>query len=547
MSSLLASAHAAVRRLALHPHQEIEFRAHQTHDLILSIGGVGSGKTTSFVLWLLDRMQWDTGQTHALFALTTVQLRAVMRVIYKQLDKLNIPRVFNCRPPKEWREEWAKACIATPVTQDRYENVVIWKTGLHLQLGTLTNRAYEQHRGAEWGSLGVEEFTLHGVTQEAIDFLFERTRCGDSDDEIDCAKDLGHRHTKILHGNPPENPDHWTWDMLGALEKSAEADAKANGIEIEKSGEGYPHLIRGYGTAILIGSRSTDNEKHLPKNYISNQMARLDNETAQRRLGGALTRTKVGRVYCDFDKANEHSIAYDRDRTLYLFLDFNRNPAVAGFAHQLVQGEFPSEHQRPGIKHVGVFGEFFHIGGMDAYEMANAILRGDHGSGGHFPDNWKGLANHNAPIIAFGDATARNKRMAGPNEWQIVNDVFRNGTKDDEGRYRYGVSLPENGNPLVVFGVRSVNAKLCSAAGIRSLFIDPRCTELIADLLVCVWDKTGTDIQKYGERGGNKLWQRTHLSDGLRYWIHQLFPLGMDLQPAPSQSEPRRRVVIPEF
>ncbi len=175
-----------------------------------------------------------------------------------------------------------------------------------------------------------------------------------------------------------------------------------------------------------------------------------------------------------------------------------------------------------------LFGEFFHIGGMDAYGMAHAILRGEAGSGGHFPANWRGLANHNARIIAFGDATARNRRMAGPNEWQIVNEVYRNGTEYEEGHTRYSVNLPDGGNPLVVFGVRSVNAKLCSAAGIRSLFIDPRCTELIADLLVCVWDKTGTDIQKYGERGGSKLWQRTHLSDGLRYMIHQLFPMGIE-------------------
>jgi hypothetical protein len=67
--------------------------------------------------------------------------------------------------------------------------------------------------------------------------------------------------------------------------------------------------------------------------------------------------------------------------------------------------------------------------------------------------------------------------MAGPHEWQIVNDVYRNGTKSDQGQVRYSVNLPDGGNPLVVFGVRSVNAKLCSTANIRSLYIDPRCTD----------------------------------------------------------------------
>lgn len=514
------------RALTLLPHQEIEYRAHQDHDVIISIGGVGSGKTTSFVVWLLDRMKWDTGQMHALFAYTTVQLRSITRILYKQLEKLGIPRTFNCRPPKAWIAEWERRGIRRPVTQDRYENVVIWKSGLHLQLGTVHNRSYEQYRGAEWGSIGIEEFTLHGVTRDAIEFLFERTRCGEGGEYCTA----NHRHTKTLHGNPPENPDHWVFDWLDLLERTAREERLA-ADQPSLEGEGYPHLIRGTSSVILIPSRSLDNEKNLPPGYISNQMARLDTETSQRRLGGALTRTKAGRVYGDFSKENEHSVRYDPDRTLYVFMDFNRNPAVSGFAHPLNPGEYPSEHQREGIGYLGVFGEFFHIGGMDAYGMAHAILRGEAGSGGHFPENGRGLTNHNAKIVAFGDSTARNRRMAGPNEWQIVNDVYRNGTKSDQGQVRYSVNLPDGGNPLVVFGVRSVNAKLCSAAGIHSLFIDPRCTELISDLLVCAWDKTGTDIQKYGERGGSKLWQRTHLSDGLRYMIHQLFPMGIEARP----------------
>jgi hypothetical protein len=335
--------------------------------------------------------------------------------------------------------------------------------------------------------------------------------------------------------------------MLGMLERAAENEAKAKKIEVPPASEtdGYPHLIRGVGSAILIPSRSKDNERHLPKGYISNQMARLDNETAQRRLGGALTRTKTGRVYGDFSKQNERTVNYDPNRSIYIFFDFNRKPAVTGLAHPLVTGEYPSEYDGNGIRHIGVFGEFFDVGGMDAYELANALLRGDSGSGGHFPANWNGLANHHAPIIAFGDSTARNKKMNGPNEWQIVNDVLRNGTKDDEGRYQYSTNVPVN--PLVVFGVRSVNAKLCSASGIRSLHIDPRCTELITDFLVCTWDKTGTDIQKYGERGGSKLWHRTHLSDALRYMIHALFPLGRDIVEVPSMSPPTRRIVVPNF
>lgn len=487
------------------------------------------------MLWLLDRMKWDTAQTHALFALTTVQLRSVMRIIYKQLDKLRIPRVFNCRPPKQWVDEWEARGIQTPVTQDRYENVVIWKPGLHLQLGTLSKNSYEQYRGSEWGSVGIEEFTLHGVTQDAVEFLFERVACGDGPDYCEAH----HKHTKILHGNPPENPDHWTFDWWTGLEREARAIGMARGVKLEQTeANAYPYLSRGIGSAILIPSRSLDNP-HLPRKYVENQMNRLDTETALRRLGGVLSRAKAGRAYYAFTDANKHPIHYDPSRTVYLFQDFNKSPAVTGFAHPLNPGEYPSEHARSGISYVGVFAEFFHVGGMDAYEMANAILSGDHGSGGHFPSkcgglrerccDWRGLAAHHAPIVAFGDATAGFNRMAGPNEWSIVNEVYREGTKDADGNYRYSMNRPPN--PLVVFGVRSVNAKLCAASGIRSLFVDPRCTELIQDFMSNVWDKTGTDIQKYGERGGRNMHLRTHIADALRYMIHALFPLGKESDP----------------
>lgn len=538
--------------LTLLRHQELEYRAQASHDLVINIGGVGSGKTTSFVMWLLDRMRRpaDVAQVHALFAYTLVQLRAVTDVVYKQIARLGIERTFNTRPPVEWLREWDEKGIVPPPRRDRYENMVIWRTGLHLQLGTLF--AYEQYRGAEWGSIGIEEFTLRGVKQEAIDFVFERTRCGEGPDF--CREN--HRHTKILHGNPPEAPDHWTWAWLDQLEKAARDEQLARGRKALPAVEGgFPHLMNGIGTAILIPSRSTDNVANLPPNYIENQLIRLDKDTAARRLGGALTRSKIGRAYCDYSQANEIPVGYDPSRTLYVFFDFNKDPAVAGFAQQLnpqigsIPSEYPAEHHRAGITHIGVFGEFFHVGGMDAYEMANAILRGEPGSGGHFPSNWKGLANHQGPIVAFGDVTARNKRMAGPNEWQIVNDVLRNGTKRDDSTYRYSVNLPEGGNPLVVFGVRSVNAKFCSAAGVRSLWIDPRCQELIADMLVCTWDPSGTDIQKYGMRPGSKMGLRTHLGDGLRYMIHQLFPLGREQTSAPSSAPEakRNRVVIPEF
>ena len=136
-----------------------------------------------------------------------------------------------------------------------------------------------------------------------------------------------------------------------------------------------------------------------------------------------------------------------------------------------------------------------------------------------------------------------------PNAWQVVNEVFRDGLRGEDGRALYGVDLPGGGNPLVIFSTRAVNARFEAADGSRCLFVDPRCNNLIADLNVCIWDKSGTDIQKWGQRGGSEMWKRTHLSDGLRYMIHQLFPLGRDVDPGDSlpRVAMRPRIVIPTF
>jgi hypothetical protein len=521
----------STNRLELFPHQEIAFRAQRTHDLIIEVGGVGSGKSTSWALSLLDRMTWDTSQMHALFTLTTVQMRAVTRVIYKQLDRIasvrNHERVFNCRPPKEWRVDWEKRGVAVPVTQDRYENVVIWPCGLHLQLGTLHNKSYEQYRGAEWGSVGIDEFTLRGVTRDAFDFIAERARCGDSEDGVDCRDLYGHRHTKTLKGNPPESPDHWTWELLDAGEKAAR---DLPGAIKSDDPDGYPNLIAGIGPIILIPSRTTDNTR-LAKSYVDNQLARLDADTAARRLGGVMRRTREGLVYSGFTRENEHEVKYHKGRTLYVTVDFNNRPIAAGLWHPLNPGEYPGEHERPGIKHVGKFGEVFDTMGGGLQALCVLLLGGGVGNSGAAPAEWRGLLEHEGPVVFFGDGTGLNKNASGQTLWSIVDDVIGKQLRALNIKYSRNI-IPQN--DFVPARVRSYNAKLCSASGVRSAWIDPRNTHTITDLMQCVWDKSKPDIQKYGERGGKGLELLGHLTDGDGYMFHVLFPLGRD-----SAADPR--------
>ena len=60
-----------------------------------------------------------------------------------------------------------------------------------------------------------------------------------------------------------------------------------------------------------------------------------------------------------------------------------------------------------------------------------------------------------------------------------------------------------------------VNAKLKAASGESSLFINPKCIELIKDLEEVTYQKDSTMIDKMSDP------KRTHLSDALGYLIWQ--------------------------
>jgi hypothetical protein len=504
----------AVSELTLFPHQEIEALAHQKYDTVIHIGGVGSGKTLTAVLWILDRSRWDTAQEHALFTYTAIQREQVLQRIYPWLEKCGVRHVWNSRPPKGWVEKWKREGVPQPPERDRYTNTLTFSTGLRIQTGTLFNKAYEQFKGPEWGSILFEEWTS-GPSQEAIEWVMDRARCGEGIEY--CAQH--HRHTKILHGNPPEDDGHWSFDWLALLEAKA---ARLPGGLASNAADSYPNLAAGIGSILYIQSSSDDNP-HTGA-YAQNIRDRVDDETARRRLGGEMRRTRNGLVYSKFTNENEHPVGYDPNRTLYVNLDFNNRPIASGLCHPLNPGEYPTEHQRPGISHVGKFGEVFDSRGGGLQALCSLLLGGDVGNKGAAPSNWRGLLEHRGPIIFFGDGTGLNKSASGQSLWSIVDDVIGRQLKARGIKH----SRQTGRNEIVPIRVRSLNAKLCSSSGVRSFWIDPRCERTIADLMGVVWDKTKPDVQKYGERGGKERWLLTHLSDADGYMMLELFPMGME-------------------
>jgi hypothetical protein len=506
-----------LRSVTLHLHQQIAALAHHRWDTVIEIGGVGSGKSLGDAVVTLDRSRWDTSQWGCLAANTWPQLQAVTGEIYKWWEAAGEEHVFNCRPPREWIEEWRERGIITPPTRDRYTNVAITRSGLHIYQATLLNRNYKQLRAWEFGWIIIEEFTA-GPTQAAVEFAMERVRCGIGPEQ--CS--IRHRHTKYLKGNPPDDDGHWCYDWLAHLDAYA---ATLPGGEESKHADSYPNLLRGIGPVIYIPSRTSDNATNLGANYEANQLARLDEETAAKRLGGLMSRKRHGRTYHKFTSENEWPIEYHPDRGLSLYFDFNYNPAVAGAAHQLFPGEYPDQGETAkALRCDGIFGEFFHVGGMDAHQLGRALVAGERGSNGYFPANWRGLKGHTGKVTVYGDATAGAKKsMTGTNPWQIIRDVLRS-----ELGGRVSFDVPDH-NPLEQMRTRSVNARFCSAAGYRTLFIDPHCTQHIHDFGAVQTGSDGAILKPGGPRAGSKLYLLTHISDGLGYFVDRVSPLGREI------------------
>ena len=514
--------------LRLHTHQSLETKCVQRgspYRTVVAIGGIRSGKTLVVARWMLDRGTWDTAQMHAVFANTVPQLNSILEEVLPWVELAGVEWSWNKRPPAEWVERWRKQGIRVPPRRPRYTSILILSTGLHIQCGTMSNKSYRGVKSAKFGSIVIEEVCA-GATEEAIRFLFERVNCGLGPKR--CAE--RHHHVKILHANPPDEDGHWIYEWLARQEKRI---AKATGASGEDADD-YPCLHRGVGDTIFIPSQTIDNLENLPADFVEDMAGTVDAETAEKVLGGGMKRRRVGRAYNAFGRENVYPVAYDPDRTLYVFFDFNVNPTVAGLAHPLLRGEYPSEMAPDGAQVEGVFGEFFHVGGMDAHQLALALARGwmdkpgnlPGGSNGRMPANWNGIAAHRGPVVAFGDATGGAKRsMTGFTPWSIINEVLREAAPR---RYQVRVGTI---NPLQQIRIRSTNARFCNALGHRFLFVDPELSELILDLDTVTTDPDGTIKKPGGPRPGTKFWQRTHISDGLGCMETELHPMGKDIDP----------------
>jgi hypothetical protein len=560
-------------------NSDAQARGHfeRDYELILLGGGVNSGKTVLHGHDLKHRGRpkndgrggAETNQLGAIFVNTLTTFRGgLYNEICKTFKLLGeeIPK-YDGQPSRSWQIRWAQQGIEIPAIPS-YRGMLTTADGVHVQIGTLHNQSVHQYETLQFGWARIEEAINNEL--EANDIVKERVRCmtgGESDPE--CA--LYHKHTCHWVFNPPRGPHKYLYRKLDELEEAAkkyyhalregetcagcwhetedgEITARVHGPVLEH--RGWPLLQQGVGKAIWIRSKTSDNRAHQNRGYRSGLAGNMTKDTARRRLDGEILRESAAGAYYEFASSNVRPVKYDPDRTLYLCLDYNLRPRAAVMAQPMIPGrsEYPTDFERDGVTHIGVFGEYFHAGEMSDSRFARALVRGERGDGGDLQapytndesrglppsceddceprcmlGHWNGLRKHRGDIVAFGDQRGTHRTSHDDNlgsSWAIVERVF-----DQLRSYRRNV--PDD-QPAPRARVDSVNAKFCNNFDVRSIWIDPRCEELIRDFEQVVWDETGEALREWRE-GAELL--RTHLSDALGYMIAQLFRLGDDVDP----------------
>jgi hypothetical protein len=207
-----------------------------------------------------------------------------------------------------------------------------------------------------------------------------------------------------------------------------------------------------------------------------------DDRFYQQEVLGAYLHISAGQAYYSFER--DHNVRpcnYDASKPLYWAMDFNVDP-MSSVVVQLTGDT------------VNVIDEIT-LSRATTWEACDEFLR-------RFP-SCHGLT-------VFGDASGNAMKTTGPRDADAISTFFR-----IRNLQRCQVELPPQ-NPAVRERIVLMNSTLRDAAGIRRLYIDPRCEELIRDLEQ-VTLLPGTMIIDKGRDP-----KRTHVSDALGYLLWQV-------------------------
>jgi hypothetical protein len=210
--------------------------------------------------------------------------------------------------------------------------------------------------------------------------------------------------------------------------------------------------------------------------------------------------TAAGMVYYSFNKSIHvtDNTPFDPNEPLIIGCDFNVNP----MSWVVCQGKLNQNGMLLGT--LTVIDEI-HVTDSNTPETLDIL--------------WSRYGGHKGGYIFFGDAAGRARNTAtAVSDYVIIEDDRRYWAPFSD---RTACRFPY-ANPSVLDRVGSVNCLLKNAAGIVRVQINKKCTHLIKDLEWVSYCNGARDIDKSDPT-------LTHMSDALGYIIHQVAPIGFDV------------------
>ena len=224
-----------------------------------------------------------------------------------------------------------------------------------------------------------------------------------------------------------------------------------------------------------------------------------------------------GRAYYNFlERTHTAKLKHDAMRPLIFCFDFNVDPGVAVVAQeQLLPGQFERDANglplldRP-IFGTGVIGEVWIPQNSTTPAVCRRLLM-----------DW--AEKHKGEVHCYGDATGGNRgsaKVAG-SDWDLIKATLRHGSEDIRGfgdRVHFHV---KSSNPTERARINAMNTRLKNRAGEVRMMVDPtRAPRTVTDL-------EGVRLLKGGSGEIDKKYDLslTHLTDGLGYYVQQVFPI----------------------
>ena len=209
-----------------------------------------------------------------------------------------------------------------------------------------------------------------------------------------------------------------------------------------------------------------------------------------------------GNSYYAFSEENVRKVGYDAGLGLCWALDFNVDPmcsVICQIEEIKVRPWLPVSDRMLRVVDEIVLKDSNTEAAVEEFISRTSQLKG-------FP--------RQIPVTIYGDASGNSRTTkAARTDYQLIQEIFKH-------HPNYRIAMRQNtANPAVRDRVNTMNNMLKTASDLRTVFIDPKCQELIKDLRQVHWhrDATGNPTGALDKSDA----QRTHVSAALSYLVAQ--------------------------